>query len=97
MIAPVVAFTLQVPSPATTKSSPAFAVPTILTVVASIIPSESVSLPTTSTVTGSPVVLAVELSSTASGALFTGGTGATGFTVTVTVAVSVPPFPSEIS
>ena len=55
VISPVVGFTLQVPSPGTTKSSPGADVPSICKVEGSRIrPSAASSLSSTSIITGSP-------------------------------------------
>ena len=86
LISPVVVFTVQTPSPATTNGSPGLAVPTICTVAGSKVPSGSLSLPKTSTITVSPVMFMLEASSTA--------TGGSGVNSTVTVAGSEV-FPSS--
>jgi len=66
VIAPVVGFTLHVPWPGTVSGSPGLAVPTIWTVPGTGV-SPVVSLLSTGTVTGVPVVLPVELSPVATG------------------------------
>ena len=68
VIAPVIALTDHVPSFATTKDSPALAVPTICTFVGSISFSTSLSFTSTSTVVASPETPVLE-SRTATGAV----------------------------